>query len=64
MYSHACSCIGRPTVLRTRAGRTYRGYVERVTPRGVYYRAKGLSVGFFPFFSIASIVLLSALFWY
>lgn len=64
MYRYANCCIGRPTLLRDQYGRTYRGTVERVTPNGLYFRAPGLSVGYFPFWAITSLFLLSIPFWF
>jgi hypothetical protein len=61
MYNLACRYRGKLVEVRDCHGRVYRGVIEDVTPKGFYLRGRGFG-GTFPFFSVASIILLSSLF--
>jgi hypothetical protein len=62
VYNLAYGYRGKLVEVRDCHGRVYRGLIEHVTPRGFYLRGRGFGGAFFPFFSVASIILLSSLF--
>lgn len=61
LYRTACEYQGNPVEIRDYYGNSYQGTIEYVTSQGVYLDT-GSSGIFFPFLTIASLVLLGSLF--
>ncbi|MBO1004991.1 hypothetical protein ACFSKI_00385 [Pseudogracilibacillus auburnensis] len=61
LYRTACEYKGSPVEIRDCYGESYRGTIEDVTENGVYIDT-GSDPIFFPFLTIASLVLLGSLF--
>ncbi|MEI3607062.1 hypothetical protein SPD48_15290 [Pseudogracilibacillus sp. SE30717A] len=61
LYRTASEYINSPVEIRDYYGESYRGTLEYVTPDGVYLDTGSDGI-FFPFLTIASLVLLGSLF--
>lgn len=61
LYRTACEYKGSPVEIRDSYGECYQGTIGYVTQQGVYLDTGSDGI-FFPFLTIASLVLLSSLF--